>query len=168
MSLISFPSTPNCSETAGIPSDVPAMKPLCGGNGGKGGTVTVNDWLAVRPAELVTVTVMVDEPDCVVTGASEIVRKFPLPPKVMLATGSNVVFDEVAETVRLAAAVSGSATMNVYGPPVLLIGIEMFDRPVIEGGPAGGVVTVTVKADCAVMPSLSVTVTVIRLEPVWP
>ena len=49
-------------------------------------------------------------------GVTVIVRLVPLPPSAMFAFGTTVVLTEVAETVRLAAAVSGSLSVNEMGP----------------------------------------------------
>jgi hypothetical protein len=49
-------------------------------------------------------------------GVTVIVRLVPLPPSVMFAFGTTVVLPEVAETVRLAGAVSGSPIVNAMGP----------------------------------------------------
>src|SRR5207253_2322292 len=46
------------------------------------------------------------------------VRLAPLPPNTMFAFGTSVVFDELPVTVRLAAGVSASSTVNAIAPVV--------------------------------------------------
>src|SRR5262245_21868815 len=74
-------------------------------------TVTVNDVDVVAVPSL-TLTVIVDEPDWFAAGVIVSVRLAPLPPTVMLAFGTNAVLDELVETVKPAAAVSVSPTVN--------------------------------------------------------
>src|SRR5262245_61646200 len=71
-------------------------------------TVTVNA-VAVEVVPSLTVNVMVAVPDWLAAGVTVTVRFAPLPPNTMLAFGTSVVFAELPETVRLAAAGSASA-----------------------------------------------------------
>jgi hypothetical protein len=63
-----------------------------------------------------TVTVIVDEPAWFAAGVTVTVRLAPLPPNTTFAFGTTVVSDEVADTVRLAAAVSTSPTVTASAP----------------------------------------------------
>src|SRR5436190_24382874 len=64
----------------------------------------------------VTVTVICAAPVCPATGFSVMLRTTPLPPSAMFPFGSNPWLDEVADTFRLAAAVSASPTLKEMGP----------------------------------------------------
>jgi hypothetical protein len=74
-------------------------------------TVSKNALLVVLVPSL-TLTVIVAEPVLPATGVTVTVRSVPLPPNTMFAAGTNVVEEEVPETVRLAAAVSASPIVN--------------------------------------------------------
>ena len=74
-------------------------------------TVKVNWRVAVSEPSL-TVSVIVAEPFWLVAGCNCTVREFPVPPSMMRLVGMSVVSLEVALTVRLAAAVSASETVN--------------------------------------------------------
>src|ERR1017187_6300486 len=70
-------------------------------------TVSWNVLLAVANPSL-TVTVMLALPDCPANGVTVMVRLPPAPPKTMPAFCTSAGFDEVPESVRLAAGVSAS------------------------------------------------------------
>src|SRR4030095_13639953 len=69
-----------------------------------------------------TETVMVVVPLSPATGVMTTLRFAPVPPKVILAFGTNVVFDEVPETVNPVAGVSASPMVNAIG----LVGVFSF------------------------------------------
>ena len=75
-------------------------------------TATVKEVDAVAPSPSVTVSVMVAFPYCPAAGVTVTVRLAPLPPRAMLLTGTRLVLEEAAATVRLAAAVSTSPTVK--------------------------------------------------------
>ena len=85
--------------------------------------MTVNTKLleAVRVPSL-TMIVIVDVPLWPVAGVMTAVRPAPLPPKTILATGTSVASDEVAERVNAAGEVSASPTVNAIGP----VGVSSF------------------------------------------
>jgi hypothetical protein len=64
----------------------------------------------------VTVTVMVATPLAFGTVVMVILRSAPLPLKVMLLTGTKLVFDELALSLKALAAVSASPTDNTSAP----------------------------------------------------
>ena len=78
-------------------------------------TVSVKLVLVIFVPSL-TFTVICAVPVLVPAGVTVIVRFAPLPPNTIFAVGTNVVAEEVPETVRLAAAVSASPTVNASGP----------------------------------------------------
>ena len=63
-----------------------------------------------------TVTVIVEVPLSPAAGVITTLRLAPLPPKVMLATGTKVVFEEAADRVKLLGSVSASPMVNAIGP----------------------------------------------------
>ena len=63
-----------------------------------------------------TVTVMVVVPFSPATGVMTTFRLAPVPPKVMLAFGTRVVFDELPASVKLPGGVSASPMVNAIGP----------------------------------------------------
>jgi len=71
----------------------------------------VNVVLAVRVPSL-TVTVICAEPVWPAAGVTVTVRFAPLPPNVIFAFGTNVVADELPDTVRLSTEVCESPTVN--------------------------------------------------------
>jgi len=79
-------------------------------------TVSTNVSLAVPPSPSVTVTVMVAVPNWSAAGVTVTVRLAPLPPKTMFPLGTNIVFDEVPDSVRLPTAVSLSPIVNASAP----------------------------------------------------
>jgi hypothetical protein len=78
--------------------------------------VTVSTKSRWRKHPIATVTVMVVVPDWLANGVTVTVRLAPVPPKLILPTGTNPALDELAESVRLSAAVSTSATVNGSAP----------------------------------------------------
>src|SRR2546430_14059211 len=80
-----------------------------------GATVTAKLLLVLALPSL-TVTVMVAVPTCAAAGVTVTVRLAPLPPKTMLAFGTNVGLDEFLLSVRLLNAVSTSPTVNAMAP----------------------------------------------------
>ena len=74
-------------------------------------TVSTNMALASSAPSL-TVTVIVAVPVWLAKGVTATVRLGPLPPKVMLPTGTSPGLEELPDTVRVSAAVSTSSTVN--------------------------------------------------------
>jgi len=62
-----------------------------------------------------TVIVMVEVPLPVGAGVMTTFRSAPVPPKMTLAFGTRVVFDEVPASVKLPGGVSASPTVNTIG-----------------------------------------------------
>ncbi len=85
--------------------------------GGVFAAFTVNTKLveAVSVPSL-TVTVIVEVPLSPDAGVMTALRPAPLPPKTMLATGTSVAFDEVADSVNAFGEVSASPTVKAIGP----------------------------------------------------
>ena len=79
-------------------------------------TVSRNVSLAVPLSASVTVTVIVAVPNWLASGVTVTVRFAPLPPNTMFALGTRAGFDELPVTVRSAAAVSTSPTVNANAP----------------------------------------------------
>ena len=122
-------------------------------------TVTAKLLLAVALPSL-TVTVMVAVPTCAGAGVTATVRLAPLPPKTMLAFGTNDGLDELPLNARLLNAVSTSPTVKPIGPVVPPEKIVWFAILEIVGG-SFSEVTVRVKLPLTVnAPSLTVTVIV--------
>ena len=99
---------------------------------------------------------MVEEPAWPPAGVIVMVRVPPLPPKTMLPEGTSVGFDDVAESVRLPAAVCASLTAKLTGPigtPAVVVLSVMFAMlgGVLTGG-GGGVVS---PASCVTSPAVS-------------
>ena len=82
---------------------------------GAADTVNVKLLLTVFVPSL-TESVICALPVLPVAGVTVTERFAPLPPNTMFAFGTSVVEDEDPETVRLAAAVSASPTLNGIGP----------------------------------------------------
>jgi hypothetical protein len=87
------------------------MAEIVGASFGATLTVMVNALVVVFVPSL-TETVIVALPVLPDAGVTVTVRFAPLPPNTMLAFGTNVVEEELPETVRFAAGVSGSPTVN--------------------------------------------------------
>ena len=107
-------------------------------------TVTTNVSLAVSEPSL-TVTVIVAEPVCPLAGVTVTVRLAPEPPRTTFAVGTSVVFDEDRVTVRLAAVVSMSPTVNASAPvfePALIVWFAMSEIVGAAFEAGGGVVPV--------------------------
>ena len=83
-----------------------------------------------------TFTAMVATPCWPLAGVMVIVRLAPLPPRTMLGLpfGTRAVFEEVALTTRLPAAVSLSSTVKSIGPVEPLAGITWPAMREIVGG----------------------------------
>ena len=134
--------------------------------GADGLTVTVKAELVLFVPSL-TETVICALPVWFAAGVTLTVRLDPLPPNTMFALGTSVVEEEVPDTVKRAAAVSASATVNG------IAAVAWFAVTVCAAIPeiVGALLTVTcwmlnVKLEFAVfVPSL--TVTVIRVLPTW-
>ncbi|MCY1226151.1 hypothetical protein D3C86_976750 [compost metagenome] len=75
-------------------------------------TVRVKVVVAVAPNWSVTVSVIVAVPCWLAAGVTVTVLLAPVPPKTIFETGTRVVLEELLVTVRLAAAVSTSATVK--------------------------------------------------------
>jgi hypothetical protein len=100
-------------------------------------------------------------------GVTFTVRFAPLPPKTILPFGTSAVEEELAESVRLAAAVSASPIVNGIAAVAVFSATVCAAIVEIVGGVFGaGASTVTVKMELALfVPSL--TETVICALPVW-
>ena len=122
-------------------------------------TVSTHGSLVVRDPSL-TVTVIVAVPDWLAAGVTVTVRDEPLPPRMMLPSGTSAGLDEVAVTTRLAAAVSRSPTVKAIAP----VDVSSFViRSAISAivGPSFTAVTVSRNGSLAVSaPSLTVSVMV--------
>ena len=114
-----------------------------------------------------TVTVICALPVLFAAGVTFTVRFAPLPPKTMFAFGTNVVEDELAESVKLDAAVSASPIVTAITAVAWFIVTVWSAIPEIVGGVFGaGGLTVTVKLEFALfVPSL--TEIVICALPAW-
>src|SRR5436190_1711011 len=104
---------------------------------------------------------MVADPDCPAAGVTVTVRFPPDPPSTIPDCGTSVVSDELAVTVRLAAGVSASETVNDSGPIVPFSATVWSVTSEIVGGVFGGL-TVNPAENSDVSPvTLSVAVAVI-------
>ena len=79
-------------------------------------TLTVNDVVEVRPSGSVTVSVIVAAPLALAVGVTVTVRFAPLPEIAIFAVVTTAVLDEIAVTMRSAAALSMSATVMLSAP----------------------------------------------------
>ena len=124
--------------------------------------VTVSRKLDVAVAvPSLTVRVMVDVPFWFAAGVTVTVRVAPLPLKTRLALGTNVVFDELPVTVRLATAVSASPTVKASAPVFVSSLIVWAASAEIVGDVLADAFTVRMKVEpVAAVPSLTVTVIV--------
>src|SRR5688572_9938446 len=112
-----------------------------------------------------TVIVMVEVPFCSVTGVMITLRSVPDPPKLIFATGTNVVFDEAADTVKDPGGVSASPLVNAIAEVGVFSFVDWAPIAVIVGAPLA--LTVSTKlVEVVVVPSL--TFTVIVLVPLSP
>ena len=109
--------------------------------GTPGATVSRNGDEAVCVPSL-TVTVIVEDPDCRSAGVTVTVRLAPPPPKVMFATGTRVVLVDAAERVSEPTALSTSPTVIAIAPVEALAAIESGPSAEMVGGSSTGV-TVT-------------------------
>src|SRR5438552_18772887 len=96
-------------------------------------TEYVNAADAVWPWASVTVMVSVLVPVWLAAGVRVKVRSAPLPPKVMLALGRSVVFEEIAFMASEPAAVSASQMPNHSGPVAVFIDALTLGMAVICG-----------------------------------
>src|SRR6186997_2235022 len=69
-----------------------------------------------------TVTVIVVVPLAPAAGVTTTLRLAPLPPKMILASGTSAVFDEVAESIRAPITVSASPIVKAIAP----VGVPSF------------------------------------------
>src|SRR5437588_166769 len=92
-----------------------AMFDIVGGELLAGVTVSRKVSLAVDEPSF-TVTVIVAEPNWLLTGVTEIVRFAPEPPKTMPLLGTSVGLDDEPVRTRLEAAVSTSPIVKLIGP----------------------------------------------------
>ncbi len=83
--------------------------------GGVFGLTVNTKFVDVVSAPSLTVTVMVDVPLPPAAGVMTALRPAPLPPKTILATGTSVAFDEVADSVNAFGEVSASPTVKAIG-----------------------------------------------------
>jgi hypothetical protein len=98
--------------------------------------------LLVVAAPSLTLTVMVDVPDCSAAGVMVSVLLAPDPPKLMLELGTSVVFEEVPLRVRLAAGVPASPTVKAIAPVEVSSFVDWLEMAEIVGAT---LFTVTVK-----------------------
>src|SRR3954454_24991360 len=84
-------------------------------------------------------------------GDNVMVRLEPLPPKTILPTGKRIGLDELAETVRLEAAVSLSPTVKGMGTVLVSWLVIWSAMDVIVGGVLTGGITVTRKVRVTVL-----------------
>ena len=107
-----------------------------------------------------TVMVMVVVPNSSVAGVITKLRPLPLPPKMMLPSGANVVFDEVAESVRPLGWVSASPIVKAMGDVGVFSFVDWSAIEVIVGGMLSLTVNTKFTAVLSV-PSLTVMVMVV-------
>src|SRR6187551_1604885 len=114
-----------------------------------------------------TVTVMVEVPLSPAAGVMTRLRLAPVPPpKVMLAFGTNVAFDEVPETVNPVGCVSASPMVNAIGEVGVFSFVDCGAMAVMVGGVLAALTVRTKLVEAVSVPSL--TVTVIVEVPLWP
>jgi hypothetical protein len=130
-------------------------------------TCTPNEALAVPPSVSATVMVILVQPAKLVVVVNVNVRFVPLPPNTKLVLRTRLVCEELAVMTKASAGVSRSETMNGIDPPAEFTGSPT-EPPRSEI--VGGVFvefTVRTKDVDVVFPSVSRTVTVIVVVPVW-
>src|SRR6186713_1340578 len=114
-----------------------------------------------------TVTVMVEVPLSPAAGVMTTLRLAPVPPpKVMLAFGINVAFDEVPETVNPVGCVSASPMVKAIGEVGVFSFVDCGAMAVRVGGVLAALTVRTKLVEAVSVPSL--TVTVIVEVPLWP
>src|SRR6188508_3301116 len=113
-----------------------------------------------------TVTVIVEVPLWPAAGVMTRLRLAPVPPKVMLAFGTNVAFDEVPETVNPVGCVSASPMVNAIGEVGVFSFVDCGAMAVMVGGVLAALTVRTKLVEAVSVPSL--TVTVIVEVPLWP
>ena len=101
-------------------------------------TFNTNVSVAINPPASVTVSVIVVLPNWLSAGVIVAVRFAPLPPKTMLALGTRVVFDDVAATTRVPAAVCASPTINGMAPVATSSLVTWSSTLLIDGGVLAG------------------------------
>src|SRR5688572_7011374 len=96
---------------------------------------TVNKkFVAAVSAPSLTVTVMVEVPLPPGAGVMTTFRSAPVPPNVMLAFGTRVVFDEVPEIVKLPGCVSASPIVKAIAQLAAVPFVDWSAIAVIAGG----------------------------------
>src|SRR6186713_756188 len=114
-----------------------------------------------------TVTVMVEVPLSPAAGVMTRLRLAPVPPpKVMLAFGTNVAFDEVPETVNPVGCVSASPMVKAIGEVGVFSFVDCGAIAVMVGAVLAALTVRTKLVEAVSVPSL--TVTVIVEVPLWP
>src|SRR6186713_1295802 len=108
-----------------------------------------------------TVTVIVEVPLSPAAGVMTTLRLAPLPPpKVMLATGTNVAFEEVPETVKPVGCVSASPIVKAIGPVGVFSFVDCGAIAVMVGAVLAALTVRTKLVEAVSVPSLTVTVMV--------
>ena len=127
-------------------------------------TVSTNVSLVVVVPSL-TVRVIVAVPLWFAAGVTVTVRFAPPPPRTRLASGTSVWSEEVAVTIRLAAAVSTSPTVTASAPVAVSSVVVWSATSLIVGG---SLTAVTVRTKVSLVVAVpSSTVTVIVAVPLW-
>ena len=127
--------------------------------GGAGSCTVRRKLLLALSGPSLTITVIVAVPVWFVAGVTRMVRLEPLPPKLMLATGVSVGFDDAALRVSAAAALSGSPMVN--GRSAVAWFLEMVTPAMTEmaGASLTGVTVSRNDLLTGARPSVTVTVT---------
>src|ERR1043166_1164622 len=121
--------------------------------------------LALEALPSCTVKVIVAAPDWLVAGRMVTVRLLPVPPNVMLVSGTKVRSEETADRVRLAGGVSKSFTTKGIGAVAVSWGVVWSAMAEMVGGSFTGVTVRRKERVALVRPSL--TVSVILFVPFW-
>jgi hypothetical protein len=108
-----------------------------------------------------TVMVIMEVPVTPGAGVTVTVRLAPLPPKLMLATGTKVVLLEPALTVRLPGAVSASPTVKAIAGVAVFSEVDWSAMAEIVGAVFAAVTVRTKSVDALSVPSSTVTVIVV-------
>ncbi len=123
-------------------------------------TTTRKLLLAELPFPSATVSVIIASPNWSASGVMVTVRFALFPPKTILAFGMRLGLEEVPFTIRLAAGVSGSPTVNAIGPEAVFSFITCVATGETVGFPLTATVNVWVTVLLFVWPSLTVTMMV--------
>jgi|SRR5688572_6074635 len=107
-----------------------------------------------------TIIVMVVVPNSPVAGVITTLRPLPLPPKTMLPSGTNVAFDDVAESVRPLGCVSALSIVKAMGDVGVFSFVDWSAIEVIVGGMLASTVN-TKFTEVLSVPSLTVMVMVV-------